>query len=58
MIRETPALPHGSINFESAEEPNLRVVVVAKGLEQPWSVVFLPDGAMLVTERSGHVRIV
>src|SRR5688572_22994545 len=58
IIWETPALPDGSINFESAEERHLRVVVVTKGLEQPWSVAFLPDGAMLVTERCGRLRIV
>jgi glucose/arabinose dehydrogenase len=51
ILREPPALPNGSINFESAEERNLRIVVVAKGLQQPWSMAFLPDGAMLVTER-------
>lgn len=57
IIRETPASPNSS-NFDSAEEPHLRAVVVAKGLQQPWSVAFLPDGAMLVTERAGRVRIV
>jgi len=49
ILWETPALPDGSVNFESAEERHLRVVVVTKGLQQPWSVAFLPDGAMLVT---------
>lgn len=58
ILRETRALPEGGINFESAEEPHLRVVIVAKGLEQPWSLAFLPDGTLLVTERSGRVRIV
>src|SRR5947208_16798624 len=58
IIWEPPALPDGNLNFESAEERNLRVVVVTKGLQQPWSVAFLPDGAMLVTERSGRLRIV
>ena len=58
IIRETPALPVGSVNVESAEERYLRVVVVTKGLQQPWSVAFLPDGAMLVTERCGRLRIV
>src|SRR5438093_2026326 len=58
IIWEPPALPDGHLNFESAEERNLRVVVVTKGLQQPWSVAFLPDGAMLVTERCGRLRIV
>jgi glucose/arabinose dehydrogenase len=54
----TPELPSRSRNFESAEQRKLRVVVVAKDLEQPWSVAFLPGGAMLVTERVGRLRIV
>jgi len=58
IIRKPPALPKGNINYESAEEPRLRVVVLAKGLQQPWSMAFLPDGAILVTERIGRLRIV
>jgi glucose/arabinose dehydrogenase len=34
------------------------VVTVAEGLETPWSVVFLPNGKMLVTERPGRLRVV
>src|SRR5947209_2421083 len=51
-----PVLPD-SINIDTAEERHLRVVTVAKGLEQPWSVAFLPDGSMLITERPGRLRI-
>jgi len=36
----------------------VRVVTVAKGLEHPWGVAFLPDGRALVTERPGRLRIV
>lgn len=36
----------------------MRPVTVAKGLVFPWSMAFLPDGAMLVTERPGRMRIV
>lgn len=31
---------------------------VAKGLERPWALEFMPDGRMIVTERPGRVRIV
>ena len=34
------------------------VVVVAKGLEQPWSLEPLPGGDFLVTEKPGRMRIV
>jgi aldose sugar dehydrogenase len=33
------------------------VVQVAEGLENPWSLAFLPDGNMLVTERPGRLRV-
>ncbi len=36
----------------------LRAVPVAKGLVNPWSMAFLPNGDMLVTERPGRLRIV
>ena len=39
------------------EKGPLRVTVVAKGLERPWSIAMLPDGGMLVTERPGRLRV-
>lgn len=36
----------------------IRVVTVAERLDHPWGLAFLPDGRMLVTERSGQLRIV
>lgn len=38
--------------------PAPRVVQVASGLEHPWSLAFLPDGRMLVTERPGRLRVI
>ena len=36
----------------------LEIRTVARGLVNPWALAFLPDGAMLVTERPGRMRIV
>ncbi|PKQ07275.1 MAG: hypothetical protein CVT73_08900 [Alphaproteobacteria bacterium HGW-Alphaproteobacteria-12] len=40
------------------EKTAIRVATLASGLEQPWGLAFLPDGAMLVTERPGRLRLV
>ena len=37
---------------------DFRVVTVADGLVQPWSIAFLPGGDLLITERPGRLRIV
>lgn len=39
-------------------ETKVEVTTVAKGLEHPWALAFLPDGRMLVTERPGRLRYV
>jgi glucose/arabinose dehydrogenase len=51
-------LGDGPFVFDTAEQHDIRVSVVAKGLSHPWSIVFLPDGNMLVTERPGRLRLV
>ncbi|QTQ39014.1 Glucose / Sorbosone dehydrogenase domain-containing protein [Aromatoleum petrolei] len=41
-----------------SEAGPVRVTEVARGLDTPWSLAFLPDGNMLVTERPGRLRVV
>ncbi|MGB5773462.1 MAG: PQQ-dependent sugar dehydrogenase [Sedimenticolaceae bacterium] len=40
------------------EQHRIDIEVIARGLENPWSVAFLPDGGYLVTERPGQLRLV
>jgi aldose sugar dehydrogenase len=42
----------------TATEGVIRVETVARGLEHPWALEFLPDGRILITERPGRLRIV
>jgi glucose/arabinose dehydrogenase len=51
-------LPEKPVEYDTAEGQRIRVVVVTKVLEYPWSLAFLPDGTMLVTERAGRLRII
>ena len=54
-----PALGAGPFVFDTAEQHKIRVVVVARGIPQPWSLAFLPDGSLLVTElKTGQLRII
>jgi aldose sugar dehydrogenase len=42
---------------KKAAPTQVRVVTMASGLVHPWSLAFLPNGDMLVTERPGRLRI-
>ena len=49
---------HGQSPVYRSALHDYRLVTVADGLEHPWSMAFLPDGDMLVTERPGRLRII
>ena len=51
-------LRDGPFEYRTAEQQNVRVSIVTRGLEYPYSLAFLPSGDLLVTERAGRLRIV
>jgi glucose/arabinose dehydrogenase len=53
-----PAFAGQTRALAAPASPAFDVVTVAKGLDKPWGLAFLPDGRMLVTERGGALRIV
>ena len=44
--------------FRRSAYHDYRIVTVADGLVKPWSMAFLANGDMLVTERPGRLRII
>jgi glucose/arabinose dehydrogenase len=52
----TQPLPKAPLVLDTAEGQKIRVVAMARGLVSPFSIAFLPDGGMLVTEREGRLR--
>ena len=51
-------LPDAPMAFDTAEGQRIHVAIVTRALSYPWSLAFLPDGSVLVTEREGRLRIV
>ena len=57
IIALTSVSGHGASFYES-EKARFRVVSLVSGLVHPWSLAFLPDGDLLITERPGRLRVV
>ena len=53
-----PAFAEQTRAPQALSDVALAVETVAGGLEHPWGMARLPDGAMLVTERPGRLRVV
>jgi glucose/arabinose dehydrogenase len=55
---QSPAFPGQTRAPEKRLGVAFDVVTVVEGLQNPWSVAFVPGGKMLVTERPGRLRVV
>jgi len=57
--RRSEPLGEGPWQFDTYEDgSSIRVSIVARPLSHPWSLVFLPGGDMLVSERDGRLRLI
>jgi glucose/arabinose dehydrogenase len=56
-LRNSPPMQALPATFDTAVQ-KIRVSAVATGLVNPWSLAFLPNGDMLVTERAGRLRLI
>lgn len=54
----SPDAPSPQTGTVHSREHDFIVTTLVTGLEHPWSLAFLPDGRMLVTEHAGRLRIV
>ena len=56
MALATPSIVRAQGILKSAKA-DFRLVTLNHDLEQPWSIAFLPDGRLLITERPGRLRV-
>jgi glucose/arabinose dehydrogenase len=51
-------LGKGPFLYKTAEHQDIKVSVLVRDIEYPYAIAFLPSGEMLVTQRTGQLRIV
>lgn len=49
---------HGESRLFHSRQHDFNVAVVVDGLDHPWGMAFLPNGDLLITERTGSLRLV
>src|SRR5436190_11283832 len=58
-LKEKPVdVPDPDGQIVESEKQAFKIEIVARNLETPWALAFLPDGRLLITERAGRIRIV
>ena len=64
---DTPIAPQGlpvlpppeePVRFATAEGQDIEVVTLLRGLTRPWSLAFVSPDTMLITQRTGELRVV
>ena len=56
VLQPPQAVKDAVPEYHESEKGRYAVTPLVKGLVHPWGLAFLPDGAMLVTERPGRLR--
>ena len=53
-----PAMPAKPVEYATAEGMKIKVSVVTRGIEHPWSIAFVSNDVWLVTQTHGGLRVV
>lgn len=58
LAANPPFAPNPDGQVIHSQKQSFKIEVIASGLETPWGETFLPDGRMLVSERTGTLRVI
>lgn len=57
-LATVPAYAEKETTIFQTEKHRVKAEIITEDLEYPWSLAFLPDGKMLVTEKPGRLRLI